>query len=55
MKIKLTEDMIFAIGVSFDELSNCYDWQDYLEDDQIDKVFKGRDQILNIINQLNKK
>jgi len=51
MKIELTEDMIFAIGVAFDELSNCSDWEEYLGDDQIDKVYEGRDQLVNIINQ----
>ena len=51
MKVELTEDMVFAISVAFDELSNCSDWEDYLEDDQIDKVYEGRDQLVNIINQ----
>ena len=53
MKIELTDDMIFAIGVAFDELMNCGDWEHHLDDDQIDKVFEGRDQLLNMINQLN--
>lgn len=48
MKIELTEKMIFAISVAFDELSNCSDWEDYLEDDQIDKVYEGRDQFRKI-------
>ena len=49
MTIELTEDMVFAISVAFDELSNCSDWEDYLEDDQIDTVYEGRDRFTEAI------
>ena len=43
MKIELTEDLKFAISIAFDELSNCSDWQDYLDEGEYERVSNGRD------------
>lgn len=50
MKIELTEKMIFAISVAFDELSNSGDWCDYLEEKELDDVYEGIEQIKKLVD-----
>lgn len=47
--VQLTEEMIFAISVALDELSNSGDWADYLSKSELEKVFKGIDELKKII------
>ena len=47
--VQLTEEMIFAISVALDELSNSADWCDYLTKKELERVFKGIDELRKII------
>lgn len=49
MKVELTEDMIYAINIAFDELSNCSDWCDYLGEDEVNIVLNGISQLKDIL------
>ena len=48
MKVELTEEMILAISVAFDEVSNSGEWCEYLEEDKIDDVYEGIDKFRKI-------
>jgi len=45
MKIELNDDMILAIQVALDELTNSGDWCEYLDEEEIDRVMDGIQQI----------
>ena len=49
MKIELTDEMVFAIGIAFDELSNSGQWAEYINEKQYDIVDTGRSQLKSYI------
>jgi ABC-type sugar transport system substrate-binding protein len=57
MKINLNDDMILAIGVAIKELGNPEDFPiflNYLDEEEIDRITDGIQQIKEQLNELNK-
>jgi len=51
-KIKLTKKALFAIEIAFAELENSGDWENYLSDEDIEKVYEGWNDVMEEINKL---
>jgi hypothetical protein len=45
INVVLTEDMIFAMKVALDELSNSAEWTNYLSKAEYDSVRKGIEEL----------
>jgi hypothetical protein len=55
MKVTLTPEMIFALQVALDELSNSAEWTNYLTDEENIEAAKGIAQLRSkILNNKNK-
>jgi len=49
MDITLTPDMITAIRVAFDELSNSGSWIDYLDEEVTEAVYDGMSELKELL------
>ncbi len=45
MNIDLTDEMILAIGVAFDELGNSSVWTEFISEKQSDMIEVGRNEL----------
>jgi hypothetical protein len=55
MKLHLNDDMILAIQVALDELDNSGDWCNYLDEEEVDRMMDGIQQIREQIEKLKEK
>ena len=51
MTVELTEKMITAIRVSFDELSNSGSWTDYLDEEVTETVYEGMTDLEELLSE----
>jgi len=49
--VKLDSDMIFAIKLAFDELSNSGEWTHYYKSKELDKFNKGETKLRQLLNK----
>jgi len=51
VEITLDKDMIFAIKLAFDELSNSGEWAHYYNTKQLEKFHNGESKLRKLLNK----